>query len=64
VHRGQSGHWIGGLNMTVIAPAEARALDSYLWYYNHSNIIRHEHLHLDANITGTGTGLSKMPYLR
>ncbi len=50
--------------MTVIAPAEARALDSYLWYYNHSNIIRHEHLHLDANITGTGTGLSKMPYLR
>ena len=60
----QDGKWAGGLNMTLIANAESRALNSYLWFRNHSNIARHDHLYLDAAITGTGVGLSKMPYLR
>ena len=52
------------MNLTVIARAESRALNSYLWYVNDSAPAVQPFLFLDTTVSGTVVGLSKMPYLR
>ena len=60
----QRSAWRGGLNLTVLAAAETRALNSYLWLVNASDRAVLPYLYLDVDAVGAGVGLSKMPYLR
>ena len=60
----QSGHWCGGINMTVLKMLEDR---SYGWFHFYSAAFPKDmqpRLVLNKTATGTTTGLSKMPYVR
>jgi hypothetical protein len=56
--------WAGGVNLTALAAAEARAWGWVGYYINASDPRIAPYLTLNASIAGTTTGLAKMPYLR
>ena len=65
-----AGEWAGGVNLTALAMGEARA---YGWYHYLKNAsvtgpapvpAARPYLYMNTSAAGTGTGLSKMPYLR
>lgn len=62
------GAWRGGLNTTALARAEQRAYGFYHFFKaNASSATRGDaskYITLNASVGGTGTGLSRMPYLR
>jgi hypothetical protein len=58
------GAWRGGLNLTTLAQAEQRAYGFYHWFLSNASSETQPYLALNASLTGTATGLSKMPYLR
>lgn len=59
-----AGSWAGGINTTQLGAAEARAYGWYHAFKNASAPAITPFLSLNGSVAGTGTGLSKMPYLR
>lgn len=62
------GAWRGGLNTTALAAAEQRAYGFYHFFKANASSAKHgdasRYITLNASVGGTGTGLSRMPYLR
>jgi hypothetical protein len=61
------GAWRGGLNLTAFGMSEQRAFAFYHWYTTRAVVDhpeRHGHLAMNYSLTGTASGLSKLPYLR
>jgi hypothetical protein len=63
-----AGAWAGGVNLTNLAAAEARAFGWY-WFLKNSSATgpdpaAYARLSLNTTAAGTSTGLAKMPYLR
>ena len=57
--------WLGGLNLTVMAAAEARAFAWHDWFRNHAPAeFQPGQIILDGSVFGTGHGLCKLPYIR
>ena len=57
--------WRGGLDLAVMAAAEARALAWHHWFKQHPPAgIAPGQVILDRQAFGTGHGLSKLPYIR
>lgn len=56
--------WKGGINMTALAQAEQRAYGWYHFYKQAANASIGPYLTLNTTMSGTSTGLAKMPYLR
>ena len=61
----QKADWKGGVNITTLGNAEIRSLGFYTWYKEAAVDGVSSRLSLGVeDIVGTGTGLSKIPYLR
>ncbi len=59
------GDWKGGIDLEVLAAAEARALAWHDWFKAHvPPPFVPGQVTLDRGVLGTGTGLAKMPYIR
>jgi hypothetical protein len=56
--------WRGGVDVAVLAAAERRALEWYRWYVAQAPDSLRPRLRLARGVLGTGTGLSKLPYVR
>jgi FAD dependent oxidoreductase len=57
--------WKGGVDLAVLAAAEARALAWHDWFKAHvPPPFVPGQVTLDRGVLGTGTGLAKMPYIR
>ena len=57
--------WSGGVNLTVLAAAEQRAIAWHYWFKAHVPApFVPDQVTLDKGVLGTGTGLAKMPYIR
>lgn len=65
-----AGAWAGGINLTALAMGEARAFGWYHYLLNASVTgpapvpAAQPFLRMNTTAAGTGTGLSKLPYLR
>jgi len=61
----ERGDWKGGVDLGVLAAAEARALAWHDWFKAHvpAPFVPGQ-VTLDRGVLGTGTGLAKMPYIR
>jgi len=57
-------NWTGGVNLTAQQMLEQRGYGTYHFLVNTSSSSYKKELALNYSATGTGTGLSKMPYLR
>lgn len=60
----EAGTWAGGVNLTALSMLEQRA---YGWFHAYAAAFPTEYWNrfvLNRSITGTSTGLSKLPYLR
>jgi hypothetical protein len=63
--RRERSDWQGGLNLEVMAAAEARALAWHYWFKAHAPAgIEPGQVTLSFGPLGTGHGLSKLPYIR
>jgi hypothetical protein len=61
----ERGDWKGGVDLAVLAAAEARALAWHDWFKAHvPPPFVPAQVTLDRGVLGTGTGLAKMPYIR
>jgi hypothetical protein len=57
--------WRGGIDPTVLAAAEQRALAWHEWFKAHAPApFKPEQVSLAVGVLGTGHGLSKLPYIR
>ncbi len=56
--------WQGGINVKVLEAMEQRAYGWYHYYKAKADDPTRSHLFLNLSQVATGTGLSKMPYLR
>lgn len=57
--------WTGGIDMTVLAAAEQRALAWHTWFKSQApSPFVPEQVHLSKTALGTGHGLAKLPYIR
>lgn len=63
--RQQRADWLGGVDLAVMAAAEARAFAWHRWFAGHAPAeIGPDRISLVRNVLGTGHGLSKLPYIR
>ncbi len=57
--------WQGGIDRSVMAGAEVRALGWHAWFKAHApEGIDPRQISLDIGVLGTGHGLAKLPYIR
>jgi len=63
--RQQLADWRGGVDLAVMANAEARAFAWHHWFADHAPAeYGRDRISLAKNVLGTGHGLSKLPYIR
>ncbi|HEY6563401.1 MAG TPA: FAD-dependent oxidoreductase [Pirellulaceae bacterium] len=61
----QRSNWCGGIDATVLAAAEKRALGWHVWFKQHApSGVDPGQILLDRGVLGTGHGLAKLPYIR
>lgn len=61
----QRADWRGGIDLDVLAAAEARAFAWHDWFRDHpQGAIRPGQVTLEVGPLGTGHGLAKLPYIR
>ena len=61
----QRDNWQGGIDLTVLAAAEERALAWHHWFKQHAPApIKPEQIRIRPDVLGTGHGLAKLPYIR
>jgi hypothetical protein len=60
----QKSNWIGGVNIDTLRGAERHAIGWYYYFKSKAPAELQNKIARAWNVFGTGTGLSKMPYLR
>lgn len=61
----ERGNWTGGVDLAVMAAAEARALAWHQWFKRHAPAgVDPRQIRLNSEVLGTTHGLAKLPYIR